>query len=130
MGIIRQLKLLDDLEKNKLIIMNDLLEKVLNRCINYTEVNLGCIPEVFEIKKEVSRLKDMRFIIYSNDHNPPHFHIKSRDGSINAKFTIDECEYISGEIKNKDIKRVKLFFKNIHEDSKLKEEWNRRCNNL
>ncbi|WP_175545845.1 DUF4160 domain-containing protein [Sinomicrobium oceani] len=51
----------------------------------------------------------MQVIIYSNDHNPPHFHVKIKDLKIDAKFRIGDCELINGEISSKDLKKIKGF---------------------
>jgi len=49
-------------------------------------------------------------LIYSNDHLPPHFYVKSDDLKIDAKFLITTGEYLSGEISSKDVKKVKAFY--------------------
>lgn len=46
-------------------------------------------------KERITTIRNMKIIIYSNDHNPPHFHVKSKDGSIDAKFKIENCFYMS-----------------------------------
>lgn len=61
-------------------------------------------------KERVKTIDDLQVIIYSNDHNPPHFHVKTKDLKIDAKFKIEDCELISGEISSKDLKKIKAFY--------------------
>lgn len=60
-------------------------------------------------KERVATLDDLQVIIYSNDHTPPHFHVKTKNLSIDAKFKIEDCELISGEISSKNLKKIKAF---------------------
>ncbi|WP_429382269.1 DUF4160 domain-containing protein [Mucilaginibacter sp. UYCu711] len=52
----------------------------------------------------------LQVIIFDN-LLPRHFHVKNKDGSLNAKFTIDGCKYLSGEISDADLKKIELFAK-------------------
>lgn len=61
-------------------------------------------------KERIKTIDDLQVIIYSNDHNPPHFHVKTKDLKIDAKFKIEDCELISGEISSKDLKKIKAFY--------------------
>ncbi|CDN74012.1 conserved hypothetical protein [Elizabethkingia anophelis] len=54
--------------------------------------------EGYEIKLHIVSINELEVVIYSNDHNPPHFHVISKDKSINTKFTIKKCEQISGKL--------------------------------
>ncbi len=67
----------------------------------------------------------MKIEIYSNDHNPPHFHVKSKDGSINAVFRLDNCELIKGTIQSKDRKRIEAFYDDEKVKVLLKNTWNK-----
>ena len=62
------------------------------------------------VKKErVAKIDDLE-IIYTNDHNPPHFHVKTKQNNIDAKFSIETGGYLSGEIDSKNLKRIKAFY--------------------
>jgi patatin-like phospholipase/acyl hydrolase len=51
---------------------------------------------------ELLRIFGLRFFFYSNDHNPPHIHVRNADGE--ARFTIEEVNCIENAgLKNKDI---------------------------
>lgn len=51
---------------------------------------------------ELLRLFGLRFFFYSNDHNPPHIHVRNSDGE--ARFTIDPVNCIENiGLKNKDL---------------------------
>lgn len=47
----------------------------------------------------------LRIVIYTNDHDPPHFHILT--DNYNAKFCIDSCEHLGGELPKRHLKAVK-----------------------
>lgn len=48
------------------------------------------------------------YYVYSKDHNPPHFHVKTKDGNLWGKFTIKNFEMIDGNIKF-GIPKIKKF---------------------
>jgi hypothetical protein len=51
---------------------------------------------------ELLRIFGLRFFFYSNDHNPPHVHVRNSDGE--ARFTIDPVALIENKgLKEKDI---------------------------
>lgn len=77
-------------------------------------------------KQHVDYIKNMQIIIYSNDHNPPHFHVISKDKSIDAKFTIEDCTYLGGDIGNKDLKRIQAFHADMKTQTVMKMIWNKR----
>lgn len=70
----------------------DITEKILSDLLKYY---LGFDDESLELhlkesnvatKEREATIDDLQVIIYSNDHNPPHFHVKTKNLSINAKF--------------------------------------------
>lgn len=77
-------------------------------------------------KERIGTVNNMQIIIYSNDHNPPHFHVMSKDKSIDAKFTISDCTYLSGQIGTKDIKRVLAFHADMKTQAVMKMIWNKK----
>ena len=51
---------------------------------------------------ELLRIFGLRFFFYSNDHNPPHVHVRSTDGE--ARFIIESVECIENNgLKAKDV---------------------------
>lgn len=70
---------------------------------------------------EVLRLFGLKFYIYTRDHQPPHVHVISQDGT--AKFAItDEILLIGNDgMKSKDLKLAE----SIIEDNKenILKEW-------
>jgi len=79
-------------------------------------------------KERVESINDLNIIIYSNDHNPPHFHVKSKDLKISAKFTIEDCKLMSGDIGSKYLKRIKTFYDSHKGKIVLQTIWNKRLN--
>ena len=77
-------------------------------------------------KERVVTVNNMQIIIYSKDHNPPHFHVISKDKSVDAKFTISNCTYLSGKIGTKDLKRIKAFHGDIKTQVVMKMIWNKK----
>lgn len=78
------------------------------------------------IKERIETIRNMQIIIYSNDHNPPHFHVISKDKKIDAKFKIENCEFLSGQIESKDLKRLKAFFNDMKTKIVMKMVWDKR----
>jgi hypothetical protein len=60
-----------------------------------------------EKKELVENIGNIKVLIYTNDHNPPHFQVISKDKKINAKFKIENCDFLSGEIDSKVIKIIR-----------------------
>ena len=99
------------------------LHNQLNRYINQTLYNDEW--GVYFIKELVGRIRNMKIEIYSNDHNPPHFHVKSNDGSIDATFKLENCEILNGNIDGKDKKRIEAFFNDSYTQEQMKKMWNK-----
>ena len=63
---------------------------------------------------ELLRLFGLRFFFYSNDHSPPHVHVRNADGE--ARFTIETVICIENKgLKQKDI----LLAESIIEENKI-----------
>ena len=95
------------------------LESILHEPCSVWENEDGSL-QLLEIRQLVERLNGLKIEIYSDEHAPPHFHVKSPN--INASFSIEACELIVGEISSQDYKKVKYW----HNHSKhiLIEKWN------
>lgn len=93
-------------------IMERILEDLLKYYLGLDDVSLEAhLKEVNTATKErVATIDDLQIIIFSNDHNPPHFHVKTKNLKIDAKFKIENCELISGEIGTKELKKIKAFY--------------------
>jgi len=78
--------------------------------------------KLIETRKAITRLKGLKIEIYSNEHPPPHFHVKSPN--VNAIFDIENCKKLKGTIDSKDYKLIKYW----HKKSKdiLIKAWNER----
>ena len=110
----------------------NILEKILTDLLTYylglddislekhlKEVNLGT-------KERVKTIDNLQVIIYSNDHNPPHFHVISKDLKINAKFSIEKCELLSGEISTKNLKKISAFYQSPKGKIVLESIWSKK----
>lgn len=62
---------------------------------------------LIEIKQLVAKVKSLKIEIYSNEHTPPHFHVKSPN--VDASFDIQDCNKLEGTISNKDYKVIKFW---------------------
>ena len=85
-----------------------IIKLMLQKCLQNTVVTE--FGEVYEIKKLVDRINNLKIHIYPNDHNPPHFHVLT--DNINASFNIKTGELIKGTIDPRDQKRINYFYKN------------------
>ncbi len=87
-----------------------ILEPILNSYFS-DEADFISLPATgLQTKEQVGRIGNMRIAIYTNDHNPPHFHVYSNDRKIDAKFRIDNCELLGGPISPADKKKVRRFY--------------------
>ena len=100
-------------------------ERMLNMVLNHYFSFGDHLPQ-YETRERISTINNMQIIIYSNDHNPPHFHVKSLNNKINAKFTIQDCELISGDINSKDMKKIQAFFNDIKTRLTMERIWNKK----
>lgn len=68
------------------------------------------------------KICDLRIEIYTNDHNPPHFHVNSKNHEVYCKLLIKDCSIIEGVLSSKNLKKIKKWMK---EDGRqqLNETW-------
>ena len=70
---------------------------------------------------------NLQLIVYSNDHNPPHFHVITKDGKIDARYTIKDCTPLKGNlISPTDEKRVRAFHADIKVKLMMESIWKKR----
>lgn len=109
-------------------IFNRILVPILNQFMNidFDFENKSLSIHNIDTKERIDTIHNMQIVIYSNDHNPPHFHVFSNDKKIDAKFTIERCELLSGTISRKETKRIEAFYN--HPKTKLVMEriWEKR----
>ncbi len=116
--------------------VNNIFESILeNLLINYMELSESEIDflieqPVFNSKDKITTINNLKVLIHSRDHNPPHFHVISNDYDINAKFLIENGNYISGKIKSKDLKRIKAFYLSPKTKIIMKKIWSKKDQNL
>jgi hypothetical protein len=75
---------------------------------------VGCVGTVFVFR-------NIRIVIHSNDHEPPHIHAVSPKGKAKIELTTLECYYCRG-YTSKDLKMI-LKFVTEHKET-LMEAWN------
>lgn len=83
---------------------------------------------VVEQRYLVGRINHLFFVIRLNDHNPPHFHVLSKDRNIDASFRISDGSKWRGKISQKDGYRVRYFYE-TNRDNLIK-YWNHYHPNL
>lgn len=110
-------------------IMEAILKDLLKYYLGLDDISLEKhLKEVNTATKErVATIDDLQVFIFSNDHNPPHFHVKSKNLKIDAKFQIVDCELISGEIGSKELKKIKAFYLSPKTKIALNTIWNKKC---
>ena len=104
-------------------ILEDLLKYYLG--LNDVSLEMHLNDPALATKERVATIDDLQVIIFPNDHNPPHFHVLSKNKEINAKFTIERCELISGEISSKNLKKIKAFYQGMKGKMVLEMIWKR-----
>lgn len=114
---------------------SDIIEKILTDLLAYylglDDISLEkhLKDSSFATKERVQVLNDLEVIIYSNDHNPPHFHVKSKDLKIDAKFSIENCELLKGDISSKNQKKIIAFYQSTKGKLLMEKIWNKRIQN-
>ncbi len=118
---LKKTRFFHQIEPQKLDGLNDYtawLEAILHNPCSVFEKN----EKIFltEIKQLVERVNGLKIEIYSNEHPPPHFHVKSPN--VNPSFDIKNCNIIEGKIDNKDLKKIQYW--HSHAKKTLIEVWN------
>jgi hypothetical protein len=75
---------------------------------------------LIEIKQLVAKVNGLRIEIYSNEHPPPHFHVKSPN--VNASFDIESCSLLEGSVDGRDKKKIQFWHR--HAKPLLINAWN------
>ena len=94
------------------------LESILHNSCSIYEHNGEQL--LIETKQLFDRLNGLKIEIYSNEHPPPHFHVKSP--TVDASFDIESCKMLEGKIDNKDLKKIQYWHK--YAKQKLIKAWN------
>ena len=90
---------------NELFGLDHCLEKYLNNTTVWPD------GTVLEIKKLGTRIGKLKLEVRGRELNPPHFHVSTKCGTVDAMFYLNSGEYWKGEVKSDDIKRVRSFFR-------------------
>lgn len=75
---------------------------------------------LLESKQLVARLNGLKIEIYSNEHPPPHFHVKSPN--VDASFDIENCDLLKGKVSSRDSSKIRYWYQ--HAKPVLIEVWN------
>lgn len=75
---------------------------------------------VVETRQQVGSSKGLSIHIFSNEHPPPHFHVK-RD-NLDASFALDDGRHLKGDVSSRDRKIIAYYFR-LNRDH-LIEVWN------
>jgi hypothetical protein len=59
---------------------------------------------LYSIKQLVARVRGLQIHVYSDEHAPPHFHVKSPD--VDASFTIQDGSFMHGNIDGREQRLV------------------------
>ena len=90
----------------------------LTHTLNMVEIDE--FGNAIERRHLIHSIDKVKIEIYSLEHPPPHFHVKS--SILNATFTITNCELLKGSIDTKTFKKIK-YFHSLNRQ-KLIEVWN------
>lgn len=97
----------------------ELLGIKLTRMINM--VDFDEFGTAIERRHLIQVIDKVKIEIYSLEHPPPHFHVKS--STFNATLSIANCDILKGELDSKTLKKIKHF--HTFNKTKLIEVWNR-----
>lgn len=94
------------------------LNMVLNYIYSSTFVDEN--GNIWEQRHQVDKVSNLKIEIFSNEHPPPHFHVKSPE--IDATFSILEGKLLNGNIDSKSLKKIEYYHSLMR--NKLIEAWN------
>lgn len=86
---------------------------------------------IYLVKRHIASIGDMQIDVYPKDHDPPHFHVasKQRRRGFDARFHIETLGLLSykyGRMRDNDIRRVQEYFRSNPDDLKtLRNEYER-----
>ena len=86
---------------------------------------------IYLVKRFIAPVGDMRVYVYPKYHDPPHFHVVSRQrrSGFDARFHVETLELLSykyGSMRDSDIRRIKEYFLSSPDDlEKLRDEYER-----
>lgn len=63
---------------------------------------------LYNIRQLVARADALQIHVYADEHAPPHFHVKRPD--VEAVFTIDQCQFLRGNIDGREQRLVKWWY--------------------
>lgn len=78
--------------------------------------------ELGEFKRHVDYIGNLKIVINSDEHSPPHFEV--RMGNTKACFRIDNGSHFKGEINNGDLRKIQGWYKLKKNQIKLIKMWN------
>ncbi|MBK8701227.1 MAG: DUF4160 domain-containing protein [Saprospiraceae bacterium] len=87
----------------------ELLNLKLNTLFNAIEIDIN--GNIYAERQQVGKIYNLKLYIYSNDHNPPHFHVESPD--FNAYFDIRSCDLIKGKIDSNNHAKIRYWHKDV-----------------
>lgn len=103
--------------------MADRLERFLNSTAIWVD------GSVYDVKYLIASIGDLKVHVY-RDHNPPHFHVISKQRGLDARFDLETLDLIDmkhGTMRSADEKKVRDYFKRHPLDlQRLRDEHARR----
>ncbi len=106
-------------------IFEKILQDLLKYYLGLDEVSLmkHLNEPALATKERVETIDDIQVRIYPNDHIPAHFHVVSKNREIDAKFTIEKCELMSGYMSSKNLKKINAFYQGMKGKLVLETIW-------
>lgn len=113
----------------------DLLRRALARCESVAAVELllrnvlsdglriGPDGQLLRTRQRAGRVRGMRILVHTRDHDPPHFHVLGEDWEV--KLAISDCAPLEGEValRRRDREAVAHWFFRCGGASKVRELW-------
>lgn len=76
---------------------------------------------LYEIKKLVDKVDELKIEVYAREHSPPHFHVIGNN--VDATFSLEEGRYLNGRIGGKALRLI-IFWHEHGGREKIIEAWN------
>lgn len=71
----------------------------------------------------VGQIHGLTMHVHSDEHAPPHFHVKS--AKVDAAFRISDCSLLHGSVDRKTRELIEYWYSNLEGQSKLIKDWNK-----
>ncbi|MBU0488237.1 MAG: DUF4160 domain-containing protein [Bacteroidetes bacterium] len=64
----------------------------------------------YQVKELIDNIESLKIYMYPHDHNPPHFHVISKNKEIDAVFDFSSGTVTKGNVDFKNEKKIRFYY--------------------